>query len=83
VKYDLHPRPPDGISLQVYAKLALWLGVRTYSRACSRRPLDGGRTTFGACIVHMDLRLSKGDGISLCGIQIIRISTRLWRGIRS
>src|SRR5919108_597042 len=58
-------QPAGGISLQVCAKLALWLEVGTCSHACSRRPLDGGRTTFGAYIVHMDLRLSKGDGISL------------------
>jgi hypothetical protein len=83
VKYDPHPRLSGSISLQVCANLALWLGVMTYSRACSKHPLDGGRTTFGACIVLMDLRLSKRDGISSCGIQTIRISTRPWQGIRS
>jgi hypothetical protein len=57
--------------------------VRTYACVCSRRPLDGARTTFGAWIVLMGLKLSKGDGISLCGIQIVRISARPRQGIRS
>src|SRR6266540_1572555 len=47
-----------GISSNVYAKVAIWLEVGICSDVCSRRPLDGGRKTFGAYIAPMDLRSS-------------------------